>query len=322
MFEISTLGARCPFCRGTRRPPGQSLHSVSMEYGIPIRTLRRHRDGRVRRPGKVVLGNKLPVFSEEYKEQLVAYIREMEIAMRGLTLKDIRRLAYDVAVRAGLGHNFDRASKLTGRSWAYAFLKRHPELTLRVATSTSLDGFNSEAVGHFFAIYKGILAPGEFGPNNVWNCDETGFSTVTKPGKVIATKGVRQVRKVSSGERGRNVTALCCMSAAGVFVPPLFVFPRKRLTYPLMNGAPAGTIGAVNERGKGYIDTALFFRWMQHFVAMVGCTKENQHILLADGHESHKSLQVISYAKENGVILITLPPHCTHRLQPLDRTFF
>ena len=62
---------------------------------------------------------------------------------------------------------------------------------------------------------------------------------------------------MSSGERDKNITALCGMSAAGCFVPPLFVFPLKRMVTSIMHGAPPGSIGAVNDRGSGYLDSAL-----------------------------------------------------------------
>ena len=91
---------------------------------------------------------------------------------------------------------------------------------------------------------------------------------------------------------------------------------------PLMHGSPVGSIGTVNVRGSGYIDGSLFLKWMKLFVDTVGCTKENRHLLLLGGHESHKSLEVIHFARDNGVVMLTFPPHCTHRLQPLDRTFF
>lgn len=39
---------------------------------------------------------------------------------------------------------------------------------------------------------------------------------------------------------------------------------------------------------------------------------------MLDGHSSHKGLEVLEFAKEHGIILFCLPPHCTHRLQPLD----
>ena len=38
-----------------------------------------------------------------------------------------------------------------------------------------------------------------------------------------------------------------------------------------------------------------------------------------DNHESHISIYAIELAKEkNGVVLLTFPPHCSHKLQPLD----
>ena len=107
-----------------------------------------------------------------------------------------------------------------------------------------------------------------------------------------------------------------------MFIPPLFVFPGKRMLNEPMIGAPAGAIGGVNDLCSWYLDYALSLRWIRHFVSMAGCTKASPRILLMGGHESHKTLEVINFAKEHGVILVTFPPHCTHRLQPIDRTFF
>jgi len=45
-------------------------------------------------------------------------------------------------------------------------------------------------------------------------------------------------------------------------------------------------------------------------------------ILILDGHCSHKSLEVIDLARSSGVVIVCLPPHTTHKLQPLDRTFY
>ena len=62
--------------------------------------------------------------------------------------------------------------------------------------------------------------------------------------------------------------------------------------------------------------------WLKHFAAIAGCTKDDPHIVLLDGHESHKTLEAIDFARMHGIILLTFPPHCTHRLQPLARTYF
>jgi hypothetical protein len=46
-------------------------------------------------------------------------------------------------------------------------------------------------------------------------------------------------------------------------------------------------------------------------------------LLILDGHSTHtKSLEVIDLPREKGVILLCLPPHTSHRLQPLDVSFF
>lgn len=41
-----------------------------------------------------------------------------------------------------------------------------------------------------------------------------------------------------------------------------------------------------------------------------------------DGHSSHKSLAAIQMARNHGVTMVCLPPHTTHRMQPLDLTVF
>lgn len=42
-------------------------------------------------------------------------------------------------------------------------------------------------------------------------------------------------------------------------------------------------------------------------------------VLVKDNHESHKYLRALEYASQNNVIFVSLPPHTTHRMQPLDR---
>ena len=53
-------------------------------------------------------------------------------------------------------------------------------------------------------------------------------------------------------------------------------------------------------------------------------SKENLGLLLLDNHQSHISLEVINIAEENSLNtrILTFPPHCSHRLQPLDIFLF
>lgn len=46
-------------------------------------------------------------------------------------------------------------------------------------------------------------------------------------------------------------------------------------------------------------------------------------VLILDGHVTHvKNLEAIEMARDAGIRMISLPPHTTHRLQPLDVAFF
>jgi hypothetical protein len=43
-------------------------------------------------------------------------------------------------------------------------------------------------------------------------------------------------------------------------------------------------------------------------------------LLIYDGHGSHNTLELIELAREHNIILFCLPPHTTHKLQPLQYT--
>lgn len=88
----------------------------------------------------------------------------------------------------------------------------------------------------------------------------------------------------------------------------------------LVNGTPPNSWGECNK--KGWITKELFLTWFKKFVEWSHAKKDDPVLLLLDGHVTHtKSIEVIDYAREKGVVLLCFPPHCTHRLQPLDMAF-
>ena len=44
--------------------------------------------------------------------------------------------------------------------------------------------------------------------------------------------------------------------------------------------------------------------------------------MVLDNHQSHLSIAALELAKKNGVHIIILPPHTSHKTQPLDRSVF
>jgi len=138
--------------------------------------------------------------------------------------------------------------------------------------------------------------------------------------QVISPTGKKCVSKKTSAERGQLVSVVCCMSAAGNYVPPAMIFPRVRMNEELFRDVPVGTLPLVSE--SGYMNSDLFMKWLQHFKNNVFPTAENPVLLILDNHKSHCTLAGIEFCRENNIILLGLPPHCSHKLQPLDRTFF
>ncbi|GBP27792.1 hypothetical protein EVAR_94196_1 [Eumeta japonica] len=156
--------------------------------------------------------------------------------------------------------------------------------------------------------------------SRVYCLDETGTTTVQKPKKIIAAKGARQLNKVTSAERGTLVTMCCAVSATGSTLPPAMVFPRKQLKSFMLNGAPVGTLGLA--QSTDCMNSDLFPEVMKHFVKVTASTKENPSLLIVDNHDSQLASAVLNIAKDNGVTLLTIPPHSSHRLQPLDVSVF
>ncbi|XP_054713052.1 uncharacterized protein LOC129222562 [Uloborus diversus] len=100
-------------------------------------------------------------------------------------------------------------------------------------------------------------------------------------------------------------------------MPPMMVFPRKRMDPQLMLNAAPGAWGVVSD--SGWMTTELFLGWFKQFVKFSGATVDRPVLLLLDGHSTHtKNIDLIDEARANGVIILCFPPHATHRLQVAD----
>lgn len=264
-----------------------------------------------------------PVFDENFENELVEYALKMEDTLYGLTKTDMRRIAFQLAIKNNMSNPFN--NNIAGRYWLDGFLKRNKDrLSLRKPSGTSFArarGFTKERMNEFYDILEKVYEEKNFTPDRIFNVDETGLSVVqSKIPKIIGRRGKKQIGAMSSAERGSLITVVTCMSPAGIFVPPMMVFPRKNMTDALMRGAPPGSIGRAHP--SGWIQTHLFTQWFEHFVKYVRPSEVSPVLLLLDGHFSHtKNIEVVDIARREHVTIISLPPHCTHKIQPLDRTF-
>ncbi|KAJ8949250.1 hypothetical protein NQ318_022763 [Aromia moschata] len=160
----------------------------------------------------------------------------------------------------------------------------------------------------------------KFEPKDIYNVDETGVTTVQKPVKVVAERGTKQVGALTSGERGTLETVALAINAIGNSVPPIFIFPRLRYKDHFARDGPVGCIGAGNASGWMQEDEFLIF--LNHFQKHTNASTENKILLLLDNHHSHISIRYLDFCKSNGIIVLSFPPHCSHKLQPLDRSVY
>lgn len=161
-------------------------------------------------------------------------------------------------------------------------------------------------MGIFFNNLKSVFQryPQLADGSRIFNLDETGTSTVPNTQKVVTKKGAKQVNTVTGRERGCLVTC-CIITANGTFLPPAMVFPRTHFKNHML-GFP-GTLGLATP--SEWMNQELFVKVLEHVIKYSNCTKDNPILLIFDNHESHLPIQAVDMAKDNGIIMLTIPPH-------------
>lgn len=316
---------------------GKSIRRVADQYGIKRSTLQRYaqKQKALLNQGTGLSQEEVGMrFSPNYRnsrilddsqEQLLAdYLLRASKMNYGLAPKEAMKLAYEFAninnVKLPASWKLKQAS---GIEWFRLFMKRHPNLSVRTPEATSLSratSFNKKNVNDFFENLHEVMTKFSFPPQNIYNVDESGLTTVQKPDRIIAEKGSKQVSQVTSGERGALVTICCGVNALGNSIPPFLIFPRVNFKDHMIIGAPPGTVGVANP--SGWMTGENFCKYLLHFAKHSNSSTSNPVLVIFDNHESHITIEGISLAKEKGIVLVTLPPHCSHKLQPLDRTVF
>ena len=137
---------------------------------------------------------------------------------------------------------------------------------------------------------------------------------------MIALKGNKQIGQVTSAERGTLVTLCCGINALGNSIPPFFIFPRVHFKTFMVNDAPVGSDGAAHP--SGWMTAPNFLKYMHYFAKHTKPKPSSLVLLLLNNQESHISVAVLNLCKESGTVLMTFPPHCSHKLQPLDLTIY
>lgn len=298
------------------------LREASRIYDIPLTTLKRRFT--LKKTEKTGLGP-TSCLGPVNEKKIVAHIKKLQSRGFAPTRTMVRSMAFDLAEKLKIKHNFNTRKRMAGYPWFELFIKRNPELSIRTTEGVSSAralSMNKKDVDQYFALLHDILVQHNLlnKASHIFNVDETGLQLNNRPDQVVAIKGSKNVVSVTSAEKGETITVVACCSAEGSFIPPTCIFKGKNKKQEYEEGMPSGSTVYMSQK-SAYINNELFLKWLKE--QFVPRKPPGEVLLLLDGHTSHcNNLELLEYAAENNVILVCLPSHTTQFLQPLDRGFF
>ena len=180
-------------------------------------------------------------------------------------------------------------------------------------------GANPTVIGNWFQLLKKIQdTAGIISPDQIWSGDETGVQNVPKEVKFLGVKHIRMFQQVSS-EQGETSTILSFVSTGGKVCPPLVIHKVQRVQETWRMKAPGDIL--LSATMKGYITKSCFHQYGVHFIKFLKHEglANRKNLLIIDGHKSHLyNLPFYEAMWANGIEVLTIPPHTSHVLQPLD----
>lgn len=235
--------------------PEVSILSIARKHGVSDDSLRKRVKGEIApnaAPGWV------QGLTAPEEEALVEFAIKM--AKRGLGITRMELKEYVSFLVQNRKHHFGASGP--SDKWLSAFLRRNPDLSLRVPEKLSYQrrqASSFERVSGFFEVLEEVCKKEKFRPELVWNADETSLQPNIKELKVIAERGSHVTSRGAEG--GVSATLMVCISAAGEKLPPLYVFQGKNLVQGLLDEAPAGSTQAI--QASGWMTQKIFLEFLK-----------------------------------------------------------
>ena len=180
-------------------------------------------------------------------------------------------------------------------------------------------------VSHYFEQLNSLFVENHYPADAIYNMDESGFSLgSTGNNKVIVSQVTRQELRKFKKIPGRQewITSIECIGASGVTLPPLVIFKAKNTNSSwLPTETPSNWLHATSN--SGWTSDFLTLEWLDHcFIPNTRRNDGKRILLLIDRHSSHLTSKFIAKCMNASIDLTNMPPHTSHRLQPLDIGIF
>jgi hypothetical protein len=209
-----------------------------------------------------------------------------------------------------------------GENWLNRFKSRMPDIAgiwTRQIDAARYKATNHEGVKRWFDAVTELWVEHQYTPSHVYNMDESGFTV----GASQSSRALVNIREASNwkqiGGRQEWITAIECVSASGVVIPPLLIFKAKHTNTGWIP-AQAPSDWRFSTSNSGWTSDSHGYEWLTTVFAP--STKpddpSSRRLLIMDGHSSHITANVITFCMQNAIDLLILPPHTSHLLRALD----
>ena len=257
-----------------------------------------------------------------------------------LTRNDLRQVTSHICKMLPPARRFMNpfSVRLPSNKWVGGFLKRHPELAIRsvkVIESKRVEAVTRQNVcEHISRLQETMNRYGITEARRVFNLDESGVS-FRKMGHCSCRKvvGLENNNFVCSLVRTKGnldrLTVMCVVNAAGEQYKPVVVYPGKKAHFRRIHGSVETILDYLPpcyfyQREVAGVDSAIFLDWAKGFISETQNLRAGgkKLLLLLDGYASHVQYSVLYLLHQNNVVVIGLPAHTSHVLQPLDVSVF
>ena len=207
-----------------------------------------------------------------------------------------------------------------GVNWQEAFLRRHPELKSRFIPPLDKEralAQDRDIIADWFELYLATKTKYGIEDEDIYNMDEKGcMMGVIGKLRVVVSRHEQKPYMTQCGNR-EWVSLIECVSLHGRLLPSWVIFKGKVHQKAWYTNFTDGHI-ALSE--NGWTDNELGLEWLKEcFHPETEKTQKGEYrLLIFDGHASHITTEAIRFCIEKKIVLLCLPPHSTHILQPLD----
>jgi hypothetical protein len=249
---------------------------------------------------------------------------EEEVLIKDILSLDTQGLPPSIALVRDMANSIHKArgGAGVGVNWLGNFLKRTPALKPRLGRAYESQRRlceDPQIIRGWFELVKNTINKHGILPQDIYNFDETGFQMGQISASMVVTDASKTGRpKQVKPTNTQWVTLIQGACADGSTIPPSLIFKGKELNHTwFYQGLPSTWTFTVSP--NGWTTDQIGYQWIQHFEKHTRQkTVGSKRLLVLDNHGSHTTPQFRTFCEDNSIILLWMPPHSSHMLQPMD----